>query len=250
MAIRSDREPPFHRPAAGPARSLGPWDDARVSPPGGEGHGAGHGTDPAAGSVALPEAGGGFLSGQRGPRAVSLILTTGTIGSALAGLLLASGVLTPASGGRPAGLAQAPPTTTSAPEGGASVAPVPSPTARVPSTPPPKPRTAPPSGAPASGASPRTPAPAPPVSVPSPASRPSRAADPDVLRQGDTGPAVRELQERLSEIPHVYPDGGVDGRYDAAVAEAVARYQEWYGVRGDEEGVYGDDTRRDLEERT
>jgi hypothetical protein len=30
----------------------------------------------------------------------------------------------------------------------------------------------------------------------------------------------------------------------------VARFQLWYGIRGDESGVYGDDTRRDLESRT
>jgi hypothetical protein len=31
---------------------------------------------------------------------------------------------------------------------------------------------------------------------------------------------------------------------------AVARFQLWYGIRGDESGVYGNDTRRDLESRT
>ncbi|PJE94689.1 peptidoglycan-binding protein [Streptomyces carminius] len=71
-----------------------------------------------------------------------------------------------------------------------------------------------------------------------------------VLRQGDSGPAVSELQRRLSRVPDVYPGGAVDGRYGEALARAVARFQEWYGIRGDEEGVYGDDTRRDLEART
>ncbi|WP_313897009.1 peptidoglycan-binding domain-containing protein [Streptomyces sp. GC420] len=74
--------------------------------------------------------------------------------------------------------------------------------------------------------------------------------DPGVLRQGDSGPAVTELQRRLRRIPDVYRDGAVDGRYDATLAAAVSRFQTWYGIRGDESGVYGDDTRRDLESRT
>lgn len=32
--------------------------------------------------------------------------------------------------------------------------------------------------------------------------------------------------------------------------DAVARFQLWYGIRGDETGVYGNDTRKDLESRT
>lgn len=71
-----------------------------------------------------------------------------------------------------------------------------------------------------------------------------------VLRQGDTGPAVSELQARLLRIPDVYADGAVDGRFDGRLAAAVARFQVWYGVRGDESGEYGDATRRDLESRT
>jgi hypothetical protein len=77
--------------------------------------------------------------------------------------------------------------------------------------------------------------------------------DPDgagTLREGDSGPAVSELQRRLLRIPDVYRDGATDGRYDAVLRAAVARFQLWYGIRGDESGVYGDDTRRDLESRT
>lgn len=79
------------------------------------------------------------------------------------------------------------------------------------------------------------------------------AADPDgpgFLREGDSGPEVSELQERLLRIPDVYTDGATSGSYDTALAEAVARFQLWYGIRGDETGVYGDDTRKDLESRT
>ncbi|MCF3130030.1 peptidoglycan-binding domain-containing protein [Streptomyces olivochromogenes] len=78
-------------------------------------------------------------------------------------------------------------------------------------------------------------------------------ADPDgagTLREGNTGPEVVELQQRLLRVPDVYRDGSTDGRYDATLTEAVARYQLWYGISGDETGVYGDDTRRSLESRT
>ncbi|MFJ4809135.1 peptidoglycan-binding domain-containing protein [Streptomyces longwoodensis] len=78
-------------------------------------------------------------------------------------------------------------------------------------------------------------------------------ADPDgpgTLREGDSGPGVTDLQERLRRVPDVYDDGPTDGRYGTVLAEAVARFQLWYGIRGDESGVYGDDTRRDLESRT
>jgi len=70
------------------------------------------------------------------------------------------------------------------------------------------------------------------------------------LSEGDTGPEVVELQQRLLRIPDVYRDGATHGRYDATLTAAVARFQLWYGIQGDEEGVYGDDTRRALESRT
>ncbi|WP_238431933.1 peptidoglycan-binding domain-containing protein [Streptomyces cavernae] len=82
---------------------------------------------------------------------------------------------------------------------------------------------------------------------------PQGSTDPDgpgTLRQGSQGPAVTELQERLLRIPNVYENGSVNGRYDATLTDAVARFQLWYGIRGDETGVYGNDTRRDLESRT
>ncbi|MEW1777337.1 peptidoglycan-binding protein [Streptomyces sp. NPDC086777] len=79
------------------------------------------------------------------------------------------------------------------------------------------------------------------------------SADPDgagTLRQGDTGPEVVELEQRLLRIPDVYRDGSTGGTYDAALTAAVERFQVWYGISGDERGVYGDDTRRALESRT
>ncbi|MFE2101185.1 peptidoglycan-binding protein [Streptomyces sp. NPDC059468] len=79
------------------------------------------------------------------------------------------------------------------------------------------------------------------------------AADPDgagTLRQGDTGPEVAELQQRLLRVPDVYRDGSTDATYDTVLTAAVARFQLWYGISGDETGVYGNDTRRALESRT
>ncbi|MDQ1034291.1 hypothetical protein QFZ75_000707 [Streptomyces sp. V3I8] len=89
---------------------------------------------------------------------------------------------------------------------------------------------------------------APPASAPVP-----QGADPDgpgTLREGDSGPAVSDLQQRLLRIPDVYDQGTPSGVYDATLTAAVARFQLWYGIRGDETGVYGNDTRHDLESRT
>ncbi|MFC8144534.1 peptidoglycan-binding protein [Streptomyces paradoxus] len=103
------------------------------------------------------------------------------------------------------------------------------------------------------------PAPGPPRSAapdpaPAPATPPATApVDPDgagTLREGATGPEVTELQQRLLRIPDVYRDGSTSGRYDPTLTAAVARFQLWYGIRGDETGVYGNDTRAALESRT
>ncbi|MFH0172455.1 peptidoglycan-binding protein [Streptomyces cacaoi] len=95
---------------------------------------------------------------------------------------------------------------------------------------------------------------APPTAAgPTPTATATESADPDgagTLREGDSGAEVTDLQQRLLRIPNVYDNGPTDGRYDTVLTEAVARFQLWYGIRGDESGVYGDDTRRDLESRT
>ncbi|MFI1535450.1 peptidoglycan-binding protein [Streptomyces anandii] len=88
--------------------------------------------------------------------------------------------------------------------------------------------------------------------APAPTSSGAGASDPDgpgTLREGDSGPEVTELQQRLLNVPDVYRGGSTSGRYDATLREAVARYQLWYGISGDETGVYGNDTRRSLESR-
>ncbi|MEU8034198.1 peptidoglycan-binding domain-containing protein [Streptomyces sp. NPDC049099] len=105
---------------------------------------------------------------------------------------------------------------------------------------------------PAVTASPPATTPAPtPTPTPSPAATATTDPDgPGTLRQGDTGPEVTDLQRRLLRVPDVYRDGSADGTYDATLTAAVARFQLWYGISGDETGVYGDDTRRALESRT
>ncbi|WP_052808890.1 peptidoglycan-binding domain-containing protein [Streptomyces natalensis] len=79
--------------------------------------------------------------------------------------------------------------------------------------------------------------------------RPSAApTGPIVLREGSSGPEVAELQNRLRQLGR-YP-GPADGSYDADLRDAVARYQEAYGVTGDPTGVYGARTRASLESLT
>ncbi|WP_307629764.1 peptidoglycan-binding domain-containing protein [Streptomyces turgidiscabies] len=92
-----------------------------------------------------------------------------------------------------------------------------------------------------------------PTTAPAPSAPAPAPADPDgagTLREGDSGHEVTELQQRLLRIPDVYTGGATSGSYDPTLTEAVARFQHWYGIRGDETGVYGDDTRKDLESRT
>ncbi|MCX5240217.1 peptidoglycan-binding protein [Streptomyces prunicolor] len=94
-----------------------------------------------------------------------------------------------------------------------------------------------------------------PVATPTPVASATvgATADPDgagTLREGDSGAEVKELEQRLLRIPDVYENGSTSGQYDTTLTAAVARFQLWYGIRGDENGVYGDDTRKDLESRT
>ncbi|MFF8934644.1 peptidoglycan-binding protein [Streptomyces paradoxus] len=71
-----------------------------------------------------------------------------------------------------------------------------------------------------------------------------------LLRPGDTGQGVYELQVRLLQIPRIYDGGAINGRYDTEVRQAVTRFQNAYGIHGDETGVYGDNTRHALMLRT
>lgn len=82
---------------------------------------------------------------------------------------------------------------------------------------------------------------------PTPApSAPQEAAP--VLRLGDQGPEVTELQLRLRQIGHY--GGDSDGDYDREVEGAVRTYQLTRVILGDESGVYGPATRKSLESET
>ncbi|WP_446038920.1 peptidoglycan-binding domain-containing protein [Streptomyces sp. SID1121] len=81
----------------------------------------------------------------------------------------------------------------------------------------------------------------------SPGSTPSPG--PAVLREGDTGPEVVELQKRMSQLLLRYL-GRPDGTYDAELERAVARYQKDRDITGDASGVYGPATRKVLEAET
>ncbi|MEV0846037.1 peptidoglycan-binding domain-containing protein [Streptomyces sp. NPDC049954] len=96
---------------------------------------------------------------------------------------------------------------------------------------------APPPGAPSASAPPQSSQPAP----------PGLAADPAVLRRGDEGPEVEELQRRL-QLVHLYP-GKPNGRFDSRLEQTLTAYQ-WTRGATDERGVYGPDTRTKLEGET
>ncbi|WTC18959.1 peptidoglycan-binding protein [Streptomyces cellulosae] len=85
-------------------------------------------------------------------------------------------------------------------------------------------------------------------SAPAVAPEPSEPADTaPVLRRGDRGPEVVELQQRLRQV-WLY-QGDADGRYSHRVEEAVRRYQ-WQRGINEELGVYGPRTRARLESET
>ncbi|MFE0100683.1 peptidoglycan-binding protein [Streptomyces sp. NPDC059009] len=71
-----------------------------------------------------------------------------------------------------------------------------------------------------------------------------------VLRPGDSGPEVAELQRRLKQTGILARSSPTDGHFTPAVHEAVFRFQVAEGVRGDVDGEYGTYTRRALESRT
>ncbi|MCZ9347765.1 peptidoglycan-binding protein [Streptomyces sp. TRM76130] len=69
-----------------------------------------------------------------------------------------------------------------------------------------------------------------------------------MLRRGDRGPEVTELQQRLRQV-HLYLEDA-DGDYDRQVEEAVSRFQWTRGISSDEAGTYGPATRKQLERET
>ncbi|MEU5513342.1 peptidoglycan-binding protein [Streptomyces griseoaurantiacus] len=81
-----------------------------------------------------------------------------------------------------------------------------------------------------------------------PATGEDQHQDPPVLRRGDDGPEVEELQRRLRQ--RLFYLGTVDGTYDGDVETAVAAYQSARGITDDPRGVYGEATRARLESET
>ncbi|MFF0226623.1 peptidoglycan-binding protein [Streptomyces sp. NPDC004629] len=79
------------------------------------------------------------------------------------------------------------------------------------------------------------------------AEEPTPAPGP-VLRRGDSGPEVAELQLRLKEVRLYW--GSTNGRFDRHLEDAVRTYQWTRGIRADESGVYGAATRASLESET
>ncbi|WP_405741724.1 peptidoglycan-binding protein [Streptomyces sp. NBC_00028] len=76
----------------------------------------------------------------------------------------------------------------------------------------------------------------------------SSAGQAPVLRPGDQGPEVVELQLRLRQAG--FYSGDADGTYDSQVESAVRGYQVTRVVVADESGVYGPRTRAALEAET
>ncbi|MER6833187.1 peptidoglycan-binding domain-containing protein [Streptomyces cellulosae] len=93
-----------------------------------------------------------------------------------------------------------------------------------------------------------TPSPGAASSAPAVAPEPEEPVDTaPVLRRGDRGPEVVELQQRLRQV-WLY-QGDADGRYSRRVEEAVRHYQ-WQRGINEELGVYGPQTRARLESET
>ncbi|GGS74078.1 peptidoglycan-binding domain-containing protein [Streptomyces griseoviridis] len=72
--------------------------------------------------------------------------------------------------------------------------------------------------------------------------------DVPVLRRGDRGPEVTELQQRLRQL-HLYMDD-IDGDYGRRVEDAVRTFQWARGIHSEEPGTYGPLTRAQLERET
>jgi peptidoglycan hydrolase-like protein with peptidoglycan-binding domain len=69
-----------------------------------------------------------------------------------------------------------------------------------------------------------------------------------VLRRGDHGPEVTELQLRLRQLS-LY-NGDSNGNFNSQVEDAVRNYQWSRGIQAEELGVYDAATRAKLESET
>lgn len=76
----------------------------------------------------------------------------------------------------------------------------------------------------------------------------SDSGGPQILRRGDSGPEVTELELRLRQVNMYHGPAG--GEYGSRVERAVHDYQFARGITQDEPGVYGVATRAKLESET
>ncbi|MFC8502900.1 peptidoglycan-binding protein [Pedococcus sp. NPDC057267] len=117
----------------------------------------------------------------------------------------------------------------------------PSPTAETPepsgTTPPTSAPTTSPTGTPSTSPT----KPATPTTTPTPT--PTQKKEGDTLQAGDSGPYVKQVQQRLTELG--YWNGGADGTYGFLTSQAVMALQKAAGLGRD--GVFGPATRRALQ---
>ncbi|MFI6872529.1 peptidoglycan-binding protein [Streptomyces sp. NPDC050400] len=96
---------------------------------------------------------------------------------------------------------------------------------------------------------PTTPTPTTRTTTPSPTTtRPVSPTNTAVLRRGDRGPEVAELQSRLRRL-NLYP-GEPNGNFNGPTEYAVRTYQISRGITSDTPGTYGPSTRESLERET
>jgi hypothetical protein len=86
-----------------------------------------------------------------------------------------------------------------------------------------------------------------PTDTTQPSPSPSEKPEPVVLRPGDEGPEVTELQLRLKQLA-IYL-GNADGEYDNGTKNAVRTYQTTRGIN-ENRGIYDQPTRQRLESET
>lgn len=86
------------------------------------------------------------------------------------------------------------------------------------------------------------------VRTPSATPPPSPTPAPVGLSFGDSGQEVADLQCRLAQLS--FYEGREDGYFDRGVENALARFQDDWGVQGEPRGTYGPESRRLLESRT
>jgi peptidoglycan L-alanyl-D-glutamate endopeptidase CwlK len=79
-----------------------------------------------------------------------------------------------------------------------------------------------------------------------PKPKPKPAKDDGLLKRGDKGPAVKELQQKLIKAGEKLPRYGADGDFGAETEEAVKAFQARHGLVVD--GIVGSKTKAKLDE--